>query len=122
VADRDSRAQSRSALRRADYEAASGEVACACARTAKRLRADQRTASSESPRFSKNFSMSRTALRFSRAVATRGFRIAGGDVPLQILASVIDALHPVVEVEDVLRGATSDSAHKAKRLRNAPRA
>ena len=35
---------------------------------------------------------------------TRRFRIARGDLPLQILASVIDALHPVVEIEDVLRG------------------
>ena len=34
----------------------------------------------------------------------RRFRIARGDLPLQILAPVIDALHPVVEIEDVLRG------------------
>jgi hypothetical protein len=49
----------------------------------------------------------------------RGGHITRGDVPLQVLAAVVDALHPVVEIQDAVRHghAREQNGHACKNCR-----
>ena len=104
-----------SALRRADTKRPAAMSACARTRELTAFARPAHRVVRVATFFEKLFHQSVQLFDFARG-ATRRLRVARGNVPLKVQASVFDALHPVVEVEDVLRG---DAERQRRQQRDA---